>query len=78
MELKMSKQDDKLDNEIPPSPEISPKLEFENAVDAAGLWFAAAVLFGVLAADIIVYRAGDSVMRTASNDAGPAAAQSTR
>ncbi|MGO8922777.1 MAG: hypothetical protein ACLQF4_07555 [Xanthobacteraceae bacterium] len=38
-------------------------------MDASGMWFAAAVLFAVLAAGIIVYRAAnDDIIRTASND----------
>jgi hypothetical protein len=32
------------------------KLELENTMDASGMWFAAAVLFAVLAAGIIIYR----------------------
>ena len=54
---------------------LTPKLEFENRADAAGLWFAAAVLFAVLAAGIIVYRSGNSDFRMATNDTAPAAAQ---
>jgi hypothetical protein len=55
--------------------ELPAKLEFENAADATGFWFAAAVLFAVLAAVIIVYRTGESDMHMASNDMMPAAAQ---
>ena len=33
-----------------------PKLEDQNAADATGLWFAAAVLCAFLAAGVIVYR----------------------
>jgi hypothetical protein len=55
--------------------ELPVKLEFENAADATGLWFAAAVMFAVLAAIIIVYRIGDADTRMASNDIIPAATQ---
>jgi hypothetical protein len=47
---------------------LAPKHEFENTADAAGLWFAAAVMFAVLTAGVIVYRAGGPDIRTASND----------
>jgi hypothetical protein len=57
--------------------ELPAKLEFENAADATGFWFAAAVLFAVLAAVIIVYRIGDADTRMASNDIVPVAAQSS-
>jgi hypothetical protein len=45
-----------------------PRLEFENNADTAGLWFAAAVIFAVIAAGIIVYRSGISDLHTASLD----------
>ena len=51
------------------------KLEFSNAADATGFWFAAIVLCAVLAAGVIVYRTGNSDIVTASNDAMPVAAQ---
>ena len=51
------------------------KFEFENAADATGLWFAAAVFCAVLTAAVIVYRTGNTEFRTASNDATPPAAQ---
>lgn len=47
------------------------QLEFENRADTTGLWFAAAVLFAVLAAGIIVYRTATSDnggVRTAANE----------
>lgn len=72
----MSKHDDKFDSKIPANLESSPKLEFESGVSAAGLWFAVAALFVVLAAGIIVYRIDNSVIRTASNDTVPVGAQS--
>jgi len=50
-------------------PKLPTKLKLENTMDASGMWFAAAVLFAVLAAGIIVYRAAnDDIIRTASND----------
>ena len=47
-------------------------------MDASGMWFAAAVLFAALAAGIIIYRAANDDIRTASNDALPAPASSSR
>ena len=62
MDNKRSKLSDK--------PELPTKLKLENTMDASGMWFAAAVLFAVLAAGIIIYRAAnDDIIRTASNDA---------
>ncbi len=58
-------------------PELPTKLKFDNTMDASGMWFAAAVLFAVLAAGIIIYRANDDI-RTASNDTLPAPASSSR
>ncbi len=66
MDSKSDKQSDKL--------RLSKKLEFRNAADATGFWFAAVVLCAVLAAGVIVYRTGNSDMVTASNDATPAVA----
>jgi hypothetical protein len=62
----MSKQlqDYKADSKLQPS------LEFESSTDAAGLWFAAAAVFAVLAAGVIVYRAASPEIQTAAN--GPA------
>ena len=61
MDNKRSKLSDK--------PELPTKLKLENTMDASGMWFAAAVLFAVLAAGIIIYRAAnDDIIRTASND----------
>jgi hypothetical protein len=42
------------------------------------MWFAAAVLFAVLAAGIIIYRAANDDIRTAANDTLPAPASSSR
>ena len=49
-------------------PELPTELELENTVDTSGMWFAAAVLFAVLAAGIIIYRADSDDIRTAAND----------
>ena len=65
----LRKQYLKFDDETPT------KIEFENAADTTGFWFAAAVLFAVLAAGIIVYRAANSDIRVASSDITPAAVQ---
>jgi len=54
------------------------KLELENALDTSGMWFAAAVLFAVLAAGIIIYRAANDDIRTAANDTLPAPASNSR
>ena len=52
--------------------ELPSELELENTVDTSGLWFAAAVIFAVLAAGIIIYRAVNDDIRTASFDTLPA------
>jgi hypothetical protein len=49
-------------------PRLPDRPEFANAADKTGLWFAAAVLFAVLAAGVIVYRTGGADIRTAAND----------
>ena len=59
--------------------ELPTELKLENTVDTSGMWFAAAVLFAVLAAGIIIYRAAnDDIIRTASNDTLTAPASSSR
>jgi hypothetical protein len=50
------------------NPDVPAELEIENGPDATGYWFAAAVLFTVLAAGIIIYRTGTSDMVVARND----------
>ena len=60
------------------TPELPSELRIENTVDASGIWFAAAVLFAVLAAGIIIYRAANDDIRTAGNDTLPAPASSSR
>jgi len=52
-------------------PEHPIDLELENTIDAAGMWFAAGVIFAMVAAGVILYRAVDSDIRTASHDAMP-------
>ena len=42
--------------------------DFKSRTDAAGYWFAAAVLFAFVAAGVIVYRSGGDEFRTATND----------
>jgi hypothetical protein len=59
-------------------PELPSELELENTVDTSGMWFAAAVLFAVMAAGIIIYRAANDDIRTAANDTLPAPASSSR
>ena len=58
--------------------ELPTEFELENTVDTSGMWFAAAVLFAVLAAGIIIYRAANDDIRTAANDTLPAPASSSR
>jgi hypothetical protein len=59
-------------------PELPTEQKLENTVDMSGMWFAAAVLFAVLAAGIIIYRAANNDIRTASNVVLPAPASSSR
>jgi hypothetical protein len=58
--------------------EVPTELKLENTMDTSGMWFAAAVLFAVLAAGIIIYRAADDDIRTAANDTLPAPASNSR
>ena len=58
--------------------EVPTELKLGNSVDTSGMWFAAAVLFAVLAAGIIIYRAANDGIRTAANDIPPAPASSSR
>jgi hypothetical protein len=58
--------------------ELPSELELENTLNTSGMWFAAAVLFAVLAAGIIIYRAANDDVRTAANDTLPAPASSSR
>ena len=63
-------------NRVQPSEksQLPTNLKFENTVDTSGMWFAAVVLFAVLAAGLIIYRAANDDIRTASNDILPAPA----
>ena len=70
----MDNNGSKLSGESEPPTE----LRFENTVNTSGMWFAAAVLFAVLAAGIIIYRAVNHDIRTASIDTLPAPASSSR
>jgi hypothetical protein len=67
-------------NESKPSDksQLPTELELENTLDTGGMWFAAAVLFAVLAAGIIIYRAANDDIRTAANDTLPAPASNSR
>jgi hypothetical protein len=58
--------------------ELPTELKLENTMDTSGMWFAAAVLFAVLAAGIIIYRAVNDDIRTAANHTLPAPASSSR
>ena len=58
--------------------ELPAELRLENTVDTSGMWFAAAVLFAVLAAGIIIYRAANDDIRTTVNDIPPAPASNSR
>jgi hypothetical protein len=58
--------------------ELPTELKLESTLDTSGMWFAAAVLFAVLAAGIIIYRAVNDDIRTAANDTLPAPASSSR
>ena len=59
-------------------PSNKTELKLEHTVDTSGTWFAAVVLFAVLAAGIIIYRAANDDIRTAGNDTLPAPASSSR
>jgi len=59
-------------------PKPPTKLRLENTVDTSGMWFTAAVLFAVLAAGVIIYRAANDDTRTAANDTLPAPVSSSR
>ena len=59
-------------------PSDKSELKLENTLDTSGMWFAAAVLFAVLAAGIIIYRAANDGIRTAANDILPAPVSNSR
>ena len=58
-------------------PELPTKLEFE-AMDTSGMWFAAAILFAVLAAGTIIYRAANDDIRIALSGAASVTASNLR
>ena len=58
--------------------ELPSELKLENTMDTSGMWFTAAVLFAVLVAGIIIYRAANDDIRTASNVILPAPASNSR
>jgi hypothetical protein len=65
-------------NKLSDKTELPTKLKLENTMDTSGRWFAVAVLLTVLVAGIIIYRAANDDIRTASNDILPAPASSSR
>jgi hypothetical protein len=65
-------------NKLSDKTELPTKLKLENTMDTSGRWFAVAVLLAVLVAGIIIYRAANDDIRTASNDILPAPASSSR
>ena len=69
---------DKNGSKLNDKSELPTELRLENTVDTSGMWFAAAVLFAVLAAGIIIYRAANDDIRTASNVVLPAPASNSR
>jgi hypothetical protein len=74
MEGSMDKNGNKLSDES----EVPTELKLENTVDTSGMWFSAAVVFAVLAAGIIIYRAANNDIRTAANDTLPAPPSSSQ
>jgi hypothetical protein len=74
MEGSMDNNGSKLGDES----KLPTELRLENTMDASGMWFAAAVLFAVLAAGIIIYRAANNDIRTAANNVLPTPASSSR
>jgi hypothetical protein len=74
MEGSMDKNGNKLSNKT----ELPNKPKLEITVDTSGMWFAAVVLFAVLVAGLIIYRAANDDVRTASNDTLSAPISSSR
>jgi hypothetical protein len=60
MDTKIGNHSSKLD--------LPTRLEFENGADATGLWFAAAAVFALIAAGVILFRDANPEFQTASND----------
>jgi len=69
---------DKNGNKLSDESELPTELKLENTMDTSGMWFAAAALFAVLAAGIIIYRAANDDIRTAANDTLPAPVSNSR
>ena len=69
---------DKNGRKLSDESELPTELKLENTVDTSGMWFAAAALFAVLAAGIIIYRAANDDIRTAANDTLPAPVSNSR
>ena len=69
---------DKNGSKLNDKSDLPTELKLENTMDTSGMWFAAAVLFAVLAAGIIIYRAANDDIRTAANDILPAPASNSR
>jgi hypothetical protein len=69
---------DKNGNKLSNKTALPNKPKLEITVDTSGMWFAAIVLFAVLAAGIIIYHAANDDILTASNDTLPAPASSSR
>ena len=76
--LKMEGSMDKNGRKLSDESEVPTELKLENTLDRSGMWFAAAVLFAVLAAGIIIYRAANDGIRTATNETLPAPVSSSR
>ena len=55
-----------------------PELPTIEAMDGSGMWFAAAVLFAVLAAGTIVYRVANDDVGVALSDTAPSPASHLR
>ena len=69
---------DKNGNKLSNKTELPNKPKLEITVDTSGMWFAAVVLFAVLGAGLIIYRAANDDVRTASNDTLSAPISSSR
>ena len=69
---------DKNGNKLSDESELPTELKLENTLDTSGMWFAAAVLFAVLAAGFIIYRAANDGIRTAADDTPRAPASNSR
>ena len=65
-------------NKLSNKTELPNKPKLEITVDTSGMWFAAVVLFAVLVAGLIIYRAANDDVRTASNDTLSAPISSSR